>query len=95
MVHLKLNNVYVVEGKIIKNTGLDGFWVCMYCSNNLFPYATINHNKLYQTLSQSNNHYSDNAGRYSTKTCSTRKTSKNLSNLQSFIKYLRQNLVFM
>ena len=47
----------------------------------LFPFATINDHKLYQTLSQSNNHYSGSSGSYSTKTCSTLKPPKNSSNL--------------
>ena len=30
----------------------------MFFSNNLFPFATLNDQKLHKTLSQSNNHYS-------------------------------------
>ena len=41
------------------------------------------------------NKLSDSAESYPTKTYSTRKTYKNLSNLQSFTKYLRQTLVLM
>ena len=52
----------------------------MFCSNNLFPFATLNDHKLYQTLSQSNNHYSDSFNSYSTNTCSTLKPPKNLNN---------------
>ena len=48
MVHLKCNNLNFVDAEIIKNTGSDIFWVCMYCSNNLFPFATINNHKLHQ-----------------------------------------------
>ena len=81
MVHLKCNNVNVVDAEIIKNTGSDRFWICMFCSNNLFPFATLNDHKLYQTLSQSNNHYSGSSNSYSTNTCSTLKPPKNLSNL--------------
>ena len=81
MVHLKCNNLNVVDAEIIKNTGLDRFWICMFCSNNLFPFATINDHKLYQTLSQSYNHYSGCSGSYSTNTCSTLNPPKNLSNL--------------
>ena len=69
----------VVDAEIIKNTGSDRFWICMFCSNNLFPFATLNDHKLYQTLSQSNNHYSGSSNSYSTNTCSTLKP-KNLSN---------------
>ena len=65
MVHLKCNNVDVVDAEIIKNTGSDRFWICMFSSNNLFPFATLNDHKLYQTLSQSNNHYSDSSNSYS------------------------------
>ena len=65
MVHLKCNNLNVVDAEIIKNTGSDRFWICMFCSNNLFPFATLNDHKLYQTLSQSNNHYSDSSNSYS------------------------------
>ena len=57
MVHLKSNNVNVADAEIIKNTGSERFWICMVCSNKLFPFATMNEHKLYQTLSQSNNHY--------------------------------------
>ena len=58
MVHLKCNNLNAVDAEIIKTTGSDRFWICMLCSNILFPFATLNDLKLYQTLSQSNNHYS-------------------------------------
>ena len=81
MVHLKCNYLNVVDAEIIKNTGSDRFWICMFCSNNLFPFATLNDHKLYQTLSQSNNHYSGSSNSYSTNTCSTLKPPKNLSNL--------------
>ena len=81
MVHLKCNNVNVVDAEIIKNTGSDRFWICMFCSNNLFPFATLNDHKLYQTLSQSNNHYSGSSNSYSTNICSTLKPTKDLSNL--------------
>ena len=81
MVHLKCNNLNVVDAEIIKNTGSDIFWICMFCSSNLFPFAIINYHKLYQTLSQSNNHNSSSSGSYSTNTCSTLKSRKNLSNL--------------
>ena len=81
MVHLKRNSLNVVEAEIIKNTGSDIFWVCMFCSNNLFPFATINDHKLYHTLSQSNNHYSGSFNSYSTNTYSILKPLKNLSNL--------------
>ena len=81
MVHLKCNNLNVVDAEIIKNTGSDRFWICMFCSDNLFPFATLNDHKLYQTLSQSNNHYSGSSNSYSTNTCSTLKPPKNLSNL--------------
>ena len=50
-----------------------------------FPFATINDHKLYQTLSQTNNHYSGSSGSYSTNTCSTLKPPKNLSNLFNVI----------
>ena len=53
----------------------------MFCSNNLFPFATMNDHKLYQTLSQSSNHYNSSFGSYSTNTCSTLKPPKNLSYL--------------
>ena len=49
--------------------------------NNLFPFATINDHKLYQTLSQSNNHYNGSSDSYTTKTCSTLKPPKNFSNI--------------
>ena len=81
MIHLKCKNLNVVYAEIIKNTGSDWFWICIFCSNNLFPFANINDHKLYQTLSQSNNHNSGSSGRYSTYTCSTLKPPKNLSNL--------------
>ena len=83
MVHLKCNNLNVVDAEIIKNNGSDRSWICMFCSNNLFPFATINDHMLYQTLSQRTNHYSSSSGSYSTNTCSTVKLPKNLSNLYS------------
>ena len=52
----------------------------MYFSNSLFPFASIKNHKLYQTLSQSNNHCSEYSDSYSSKTCLTLKNSKNLSN---------------
>ena len=80
MVPLKCNNLNVVDAEIIKNTGLDKFWICMFCSNNLLPFATLNGRKLYQTLRQSTNNYSGSSNSYSTNTCSTLKLPKNLSN---------------
>ena len=50
MVHLKSNNLNVVDAEIIKFFGSDRFWICMFCSSNLFPFATLNYHKLYQTL---------------------------------------------
>ena len=61
MVHLKCNYLNVVDAEIIKNTGSDRFWICMFCSNNLFPFATLND---HQTLSESNNHYSGSSNSY-------------------------------
>ena len=81
MVHLKCNNSNVFDADIIKNTGSDRFWIYMFCSNNSFPFATKNDHKLYQTLSQSNNHYSGSSNSYSTKTCSSLKPLNNLSNI--------------
>ena len=81
MVYLKCNNLNVFDTEIMKNTGSDIFWICMFCSNNLFPFATMDDHKLYKTLSQSNNHHSDSSGSYSTNTCSTIKRPNNLSNL--------------
>ena len=46
MFHLKCNNLNVVDAKIIKNTGPDRFWICMYSSNNFLPFTTINDHKL-------------------------------------------------
>ena len=80
MVHLKCNDLNVDDAEIIKNTGSDRFWICMFCSINLFPFATINDHKLYQTLSQSNKHYCGSSGSYSTNACSTFKSPKKLSN---------------
>ena len=63
----------------------------MFCSNNLFPFATINDPKLYQTLLQSDNHYIGSYGRYSTNICSTLKSHKNISNLfNKFNKFFYQ-----
>ena len=81
MVHLKCNNFNVVDAEITKNTGSDSFWICMFCSNNLFPFANLSDHKLYQTLRQRNNHYSGSSNSYSTNTCSTLKPPENLSNL--------------
>ena len=53
----------------------------MFCSNNLFPFATINDYKLYQTLTQSNNYYSSSFNSYSTNASSSLKPPKNLNNL--------------
>ena len=49
MVHLKCNNLNVVDAKTIKNTGSDRFWTCMFYFNNSFHFATVNDHKLYQT----------------------------------------------
>ena len=80
VVHLKCNNFKVVDAEIIKNTGSDRFWICMFCSNNLFSFTTLNDHKLYQTLSQSSNHYSGSSNSCFTNTCSTLKPPKNLGN---------------
>ena len=63
-------NLNVVDAEIIKNAGSDRFWICMFCSNNLFPFANLNDHKLYQTLCQSNNHYSGSSNSYSVNPCS-------------------------
>ena len=52
----------------------------MFCFNNLFPFAVVSDHKLYQTLSQSNNHDGSSSDRYSTKTCLTLKPPQNFSN---------------
>ena len=71
----------VFDAEIINTTDLDRFCICMFCSNTLFPFATLNDHKLYQTLSQSNNHYSGSSNSYFTNISSTIKPPKNLSNL--------------
>ena len=53
----------------------------MFCFNNLFPFATLNAHKLYQTLRQNNKYYSGSSNSYSTNICSTLKPPKDLSNL--------------
>ena len=52
MVHLKCNDLNVVDGKTIANTGSDRFWICMFCCNDLFPFATFNDPKLSQKSKQ-------------------------------------------
>ena len=66
MVYLKYNNLDLVDAEIIKNTDWDRFWIYMFSSNNLFLFATINSQKLYQILSQSNNRYISNSDSYFT-----------------------------
>ena len=78
--HLKCNSLNVADAEIIKNTGSDRFWICIFCFNNLFSFTTLNDHKLYQTLSQSNNHYSGSSNSYFTNTCSTLKPPKDLGN---------------
>ena len=67
MVHLKCNKLNAFDTYIIKDT--DRYWIWMFCSNNLFIFVTKNDHKLYQALSQGNNHYSGSSGSYSTNTC--------------------------
>ena len=45
IVHLKCIDLNVVDAEVINITGSDIFWVCMYWSNNLFPFASINNHK--------------------------------------------------
>ena len=80
MIHLKCNNLNVADAEITKNTGLDRFWICMFCSNNVLTFAALNDHKLYQTLRQRNNYYSGSSSSYSTNRCSAIKPPKNLSN---------------
>ena len=49
---LKYNNLNVADAEIIKTTGSDRFWICMFSFNNLFPFATINNHKLYNFKSK-------------------------------------------
>ena len=49
----------------MKNSCCDRFWICMYCFNNIFQFATI---KLLQTLKQNKDHYDKNSENNSTKT---------------------------
>ena len=58
MVYLKCNNLKVFEAEIMKNTGSDRFWICMFRCSNVLSFDTLNNHKVYQTLSQSNNHNS-------------------------------------
>ena len=53
----------------------------MYSSNNVFPFATMNDHKLYQTLRKSNNLHCYSSDSYPTKTCLALKPAKILSNL--------------
>ena len=53
----------------------------MYCSNNVFPFATINDYTLYQTLGQARTSNNDISGSYPPTTCSTLKPCKSLSKL--------------
>ena len=53
-IHLKWNNLNDVDAEIAQSCSSDRIWICMDCSNNLFPFATKNDYKLYQTLIQSN-----------------------------------------
>ena len=46
MVHLKCNNLNIVDAEIIQNTGSDRFWICMFCSYSLSLFTTINDHKL-------------------------------------------------
>ena len=55
IVHLKCNNLNIIDAEITQNTGSDRFWICMFCSNIYF-FLLLNDHKLNQTLSQSNNH---------------------------------------
>ena len=52
MVHLKCNNLNVDDAKTMANTGSDRYWICMFCCNDLFPFATFNDPKLYQKSKQ-------------------------------------------
>ena len=51
MVHFKYNNLNVADAAQIDFVQID---FDRFCSKNLFPFATINDHKLYQTLSKSN-----------------------------------------
>ena len=55
-IYLKCNNLDVIDAEIIKITGSDRFWICIFCSNNLFTFGTINNHRICQTLNQSNTH---------------------------------------
>ena len=48
----------------------------MFCSNSLFPFATLNYRKLCQSLSESNNQNIGISSSYSTNTCSKLKPPK-------------------
>ena len=49
--YLKCYNLNVVDTEFMKNSSLDKFWICIHCFNYIFPFATINDYKLYQTNS--------------------------------------------
>ena len=76
---LNCNNLNVVDPETIKNFGPHKVYICMQCSNSVFPFRTIKGYKLYQTLNQNNNQYGNICEGYSTKTCSALKPTKNLS----------------
>ena len=79
MVHSKCNNVNFVVAKIIKN------WIRYILNLHVlfqqWPVAIKNDQKLYQTLRQSINNWSESSDNYSTKTGSILKLPKNLSKL--------------
>ena len=77
MIYLKCNNLNVVDAEYWLRQILD----VHVLFHNLFTFATMNHHKLYQTLSQNHNHHSSNSASYSANACSTRKLPKNLSDL--------------
>ena len=71
----------IVDIEIIKFFVSCRFWICMYCSNNLFLFTIIDDYKQNQTINQSNKHRGDRSDNCSGKTCSPLKPPENLINL--------------
>ena len=77
-IHLKCNNLNLVDDQLTKNSSSG--WFCLHCSNNIFPFTNIANRKL-QSVFNSEEYHVDDYIDNSINTCLALKPQENLANL--------------
>ena len=89
-IHLKCKNLHFADGQLIKNS--NNSWFCLHCSNDIFPFTTLQIKNCNQSSVFSNGEYHVNDHiDNSIKTCLMLKPQENLTNLFNEFKNLSFN----